>query len=135
MAVRPAPALRNSTPAGDRLPTVPDDPGQAGSAPATPPTPPEDDGLADKIRKILPALLDEILGTDDDKSKTDAPPPPSAPKTDRQVEQSLRDQVASTVKDLERERAHDQEHEALRPKPPAPPSEEVKPWRHRLWGE
>lgn len=89
----------------------------------------DDDGLAERLRKILPSILDEFLGTED--KEPDKP----QPKTDREVELSLRDQVKQAVSELERDRAHEKEHEALRAGPPPAPEPEVKPWRQRLWGE
>lgn len=109
-----------------------EEPKPEGTPAATPPkeTAADDDGFVTKLRKVLPDLLDEILGKEE--GEPEAKP---GPKTDRQVEQSLRDQVAATIRELEEERKHTQEHEALRqPAAPQAPEPEIKPWRNRLWG-
>lgn len=111
--------------------------GTAASAPATPPAAPppasDDDGFVAKLRKVLPDLLDEILGKEEEGESAKAAP--SAPRTDRQTEQSLRDQVAQAMKDLEHERAHAKDQAALQAPAAPPPQPEVKPWRQKFWGE
>ena len=90
----------------------------------------DDDGFVAKLRKVLPDLLDEILGTEPE----DKPEEKPKPSTLREKEDSVREQVARAVRELEEEARHQKEHEQLR-QPVPPPQPEVKPWRHRFWGE
>lgn len=88
-----------------------------------------------QLEGIVEKIVDNLLGEGDPPDDKMEPPPSGDdhPKTDREKEQSLRDQVKSAVAELERERRHDKEHEEL--KTPKPPQAEVKPWRHQLWGD
>ena len=105
-----------------------DEPEEGKPAPEAPAA--SDDDFVTKLRKVLPDLLDEILGTEEE-GKPDEKPKPS---TLREKEDSVRDQVARAVRELEEEARHQKEHEQLR-QPVPPPQPEVKPWRHRFWGE
>jgi hypothetical protein len=80
--------------------------------------------------------VDEILGEGDDPDdKAQPPSDPEKPKTDRETELSLREQVQAAVAELNREQAHVKEHADLKAKIPQPPEAEVKPWRHSIWGD
>lgn len=113
----------------------------ADKEPAPAPEDPPKDGVItvaiDQLEGIVEKIVDKILGDpnspDDDQGKPDNADH-DEPRTDRETERSLRDQVKSAVAELERERQHDKEHEELkrRPEPPLP---EVKPWRNKIWGE
>ena len=102
---------------------------EEGKEPAKP-SEPEGDDFVTKLRKVLPDLLDEILGTEPE----DKPEEKPKPSTLREKEDSVRDQVARAVRELEEESRHQKEPEQLR-QPVPPPQPEVKPWRHRFWGE
>ncbi len=87
--------------------------------------PPESDDFVTKLRKVLPGLLDEILDLKGD-------PEPQKPKSLRETEESVREQVARAVRELEEE-SRGKQAPAPPAGPPEPPKEETKPWRERFW--
>lgn len=91
----------------------------------------------EQLKTVVRDIVDDLIGEDDDDHKEGdkQKPDPDAPKTDRETEKGLREQVAAAVAQLDRERAHEKEHEQLKQGPPKPPEPEVKPWRHKVWGE
>ena len=91
----------------------------------------DDDSFIQRLRRVLPPILDELLDLDD---KDEKPPPKSAPSTLREKEESVRDQVAKAVRELEEESRQKRQPEPA-PATPPPPQAEVKPWRHRFWGD
>jgi hypothetical protein len=95
------------------------------------PTDKESDDFVTKLRKVLPDLLDELL---DLKGEAE-PKEPARTTTMREREESVKEQVARAVRELEEEARHKKEHEELRSSTPPPPQQEVKPWRHRFWGD
>ena len=104
---------------------------EAGSKPESPPPQakaPEGDDFVTKLRAALPPLLDELLDL-----KGDPEPAPKS-KTLRETEESVRDQVARAVRELEEESRKTRDAAAPPAAPPAPPKEETKPWRERFWG-
>lgn len=110
---------------------APPDPGSSGK-------PPEEGVITTtvaQLKGLVRDFVDEILGEGDEADDKNGSPAPDSdhPKTDRETEQSLRDQVKSAVAELARDAQHDKEHEEL--KTPKPPQAEVKPWRHQLWGD
>ena len=74
---------------------VADEPAEDKPAPDQPAA--DDDGFVAKLRKVLPDLLDEILGTEPE----DKPEEKPKPSTLREKEDSVRDQVARAVRGLE----------------------------------
>lgn len=94
--------------------------------------PPKDDDLEGRLRRLLPGILDDLLG----KREHPAEKPSPAATTARAREESLREQVAAAVRELEEEAHHKREHEELRSTAakPAPPQPETTPWRQRFWG-
>jgi hypothetical protein len=100
------------------------------SAPAAPPAD-DDVTFAERLRRVLPPILDELLDLDDGDGKT---PAKSSPSTLREKEESVRDQVAKAVRELEEESRQKRQPEPA-PATPPPPQAEVKPWRHRFWGD
>ena len=99
------------------------------AAPASPAD--DDDSFIQRLRRVLPPILDELLDLDD---RDDKVPPKSAPSTLREKEESVRDQVARAVRELEEESRQKRQPEPTSSAPP-PPQAEVKPWRHRFWGD
>ena len=98
--------------------------------PAAPPAD-DDDSFIQRLRRVLPPILDELLDLDDGDGKA---PAKSSPSTLREKEESVRDQVAKAVRELEEESRQKRQAEPAQATPP-PPQAEVKPWRHRFWGD
>ena len=86
---------------------------------------PDSDDFVTKLRRVLPDLLDEILDLKGDSE-------PAKPQSLREKEESVRDQVARAVRELEEE-SRGKQAPAPPAAPPAPPKEETKPWRERFW--
>lgn len=102
------------------------------------PAPPQlqdDPGFWARLKSFIVETVAEIDGSaDGSNGKEGAPESKEPPRTDRQREEGMAEQVARAVRELRDKERHDEEHAALKAAP-QPPQPETKPWRHKVWGD